>query len=178
MGLFQTINREAQSRKLRFVVIGGLAVNLHGYSRDTADLDLLISRDERSSWLTVFGELFYGIFRDEDAFLQLSPPLKGAWPVDLMLVSEATFAPMHKAGIEVEMYGERVLIPTLEHLLALKLHALRHGPAERHDKDYLDVKNLVRINRIDLGSERIRQLFEKHGTMELYEQISGSHAGE
>ena len=54
MGLFQTINLEARNRKLEFLVIGGLAVNFHGYSRDSADLDLLIQRDAREAWLAMF----------------------------------------------------------------------------------------------------------------------------
>jgi hypothetical protein len=72
----------------------------------------------------------------------------------------------------VEMFGANVIIPTLEHLLALKLHALKHGHIERYPKDYLDVENLIRVNRVDLRAENIRQLFQKHGTLELYEKVS------
>jgi predicted nucleotidyltransferase len=163
---------------LQFLVIGGLAVNFHGYSRDTADLDLLIQRDAREPWLTLFLELGYSIYKDKDVFLQLSPPKEGAWPVDLMLVREPTFRPILDAGIKVEMFGADILVPTLEHLLALKLHALTHGHVERFLKDYLDVENLIRVNRVDLHSEKIRQMFQKHGTMELYEKLSRAYARE
>ena len=172
MGLFQTIRQEAKKRELQFLVIDGLAVNMHGYTRDTADLDLLIWRDARQSWLDLFFSLAYTLYRDADTFVQLSPPQAGAWPVDLMLVKEATLEPMLAAGIQVEMYGVQLMIPTLEHLLALKLHALKHGHIDRHSKDFMDVENLVRINKVDLRSERIRQLFLKYGTLELYEKIS------
>lgn len=172
MGLFEQIKSESTKQGLSFLVIGGLAVNLHGYSRETADLDLLIRRDARDEWLGFFFELGYTISQDRDVFLQLTPPRKGAWPVDLMLVRQQTFRPMLAAGLTVEMYGVKVLIPNLEHLLALKLHALAHGHFGRYLKDYLDVENLIRINRLDLRSEKMRQLFQKHGTMELYEKIS------
>jgi Nucleotidyl transferase AbiEii toxin, Type IV TA system len=171
MGLFQQINLEAKRRELQFLVIGGLAVNLHGYSRDTADLDLLVLQTAREQWLRVFFELRYTIYEDKDVFIQLSPPVEGAWPVDLMLVREPTFRRMHSAGIQQEMFGAPLLIPTLEHLLALKLHALTHGHMGRYLKDYLDVENLIRVNRVDLRLENIRQLFQKHGTMELYEKV-------
>jgi len=174
MGLFEQISLESATRRLPFLVIGGLAVNLHGYSRDTADLDLLIERDARDQWLGLFHELHYNIHTDRDVFLQLLPPQDGAWPVDLMLVKEQTFQPMLAAGIRVEMYGAKVLIPALEHLLALKLHALTYGHVGRYLKDYLDVENLIRIHRLDLRSEKMRQLFQKHGTMELYEKVSRS----
>jgi hypothetical protein len=51
MGLFQDINVEAQKRSLDFLIIGGLAVIFHGYSRDTADLGVLIRRNNRGPWL-------------------------------------------------------------------------------------------------------------------------------
>ena len=172
MGLFQQISEQGDQRGLPFLVIGGLAVNLQGYSRDTADLDLLIDRASRDPWLGLFSELGYTLYRDSGTFIQLTPPAQGAWPVDLMLVQQATFEPMRRAAIEMDLYGARVLIPTVEHLLALKLHALKHGHIERYLKDYLDAEGLIRIHHIDLRSENIRQMFEKHGTVELYEKLS------
>ena len=116
MGLFQEINTQARKQGLEFLVIGGLAVIFHGYTRDTADLDLLIRRNERMAWLDLLALLKYTIKTERDNFVQLSPPEQGAWPVDLMLVQNATFLPMFEAGIEVEMYGARLKIPTLDHL--------------------------------------------------------------
>jgi len=177
VGLFQQISLEAKTRELRFLVIGGLAINFHGVSRDTADLDLLIERDARGRWVDLFLELGYVIYRDHEVFIQLSPPAQGAWPVDLMLVSEATFQPMFSAGIRVEMFGSALLVPSLEHLLALKLHALKHGHVERFLKDYLDVENLIRVNSVDVRSEKVRQLFQKYGTLELYEKVCRTCTG-
>jgi len=177
MGLFQQISSEGKKRELQFLVIGGLAVNVHGYTRDTADLDLLIQQEARDVWLRFFLELGYTVYQDKGVFIQLTPPKDGAWPVDLMLVRGPTFQPMLAAGVKTEMYGANVMVPTLEHLLALKLHALKHGHIGRFLKDYLDVENLIRINRIDLHAENIRQLFEKHGTVELYEKVSRTIAG-
>src|SRR3954467_1987406 len=117
MGLFQDIDLEAKKRNLDFLVIGGLAVIFHGYSRDTADLDLLVRRSSQSAWGDLLAALGYHLNRDADTFLQFLPPREGALPVDLMLVKNPTFDPMHAAGMEVEMFGVRVRIPTLDHLL-------------------------------------------------------------
>src|SRR5258708_319604 len=113
MGLFQDINTAAQTRGLDFLVIGGLAVIFHGYARDTADLDLLIRRMDRGSWLELLSSLGYSIEKEREHFLQLSPPKQGAWPVDLMLVSDPTFDPMLEAAVPVEMFGAQLKIPTL-----------------------------------------------------------------
>ena len=172
MGLFQDINAEARTRNLDFLVIGGLAVIFHGYARDTADLDLLIRQRERKQWLELLASLRYTIKEERDSFVQLSPPKQGAWPVDLMLVQDPTFARMFETTIEVEMYGTQLKIPTLNDLLALKLHALKHGHIGRFQKDLLDVEGLVQVNSVDLKTEKIRALFLKYGTLKLYEQIS------
>ena len=167
MGLFQTIESEARKRELEFLIIDGLAVNFHGYSRDTADLDILIPQEAREQWLSLLAELGYSVYQDKGAFVQFSPPSEGAWPVDLMMVREPTFRPIFDHGKEVDMYGARVLIPTLEHLLALKLHALKHTRARRFLKDFLDVENLVKINKVDLRSNNVRQMFLKYGTAQI-----------
>ena len=178
MGLFQTINGEAGKRGLPFLVVGGLAVNFHGISRDTADLDLLVQRDAREKWLSLLAELGYSVFQEEGAFVQLSSPKQGEWPVDLMMVGEPTFLAMFEHGREVEMYGARLLIPALEHLIALKLHALKNSHAGTVVKDFLDVENLVRVNNIDLHSETVRGLFLKYGNAELHEKISRACGGQ
>lgn len=171
MPLFEQIHTEARARGLDFLVIGGLAVNFYGYSRDTADLDLLIPRESRALWEELLSGLGYTAERDAEVFSQWAPPQQGQWPVDLMLVRETTFAPMLAESREVDMYGEQLRIPSLQHLLALKLHALKHTRAHRFLKDFQDVEGLVRINQIDLRSETIRQLFLKYGNLELYEKV-------
>jgi hypothetical protein len=173
---FETIDLETRKRSLQFLVIGGLAVNLYGYSRDTADLDLLIGAPQREPWLRLFSELGYTVYRDAGVFIQLSPPKQGAWPADLMLVQEGTFATMWAGSRGENLYGIRSRIPSLEHLIALKLHSLKNGQFERYLKDFLDVENLMLVNRLDIKSENMRQLFAKYGTMELYDKLSRSLA--
>ncbi len=85
---------------------------------------------------------------------------------------------MFTASMKVNLYGTTVRMPSLEHLLSLKLHALKNTRLDRFLKDFLDVENLIRINKLDLKSENIRQLFQKYGTMEVYEKVSHSLASE
>ena len=176
MKLFEAIDTETRKYNLRFLVIGGLAINLYGYSRDTADLDFLISQTDRIQWLDLFTRLRYVVFHDGGNFIQLSSTEHTAWPVDLMLVRTETFQPMLDASREVDLYGTNSRIPSLEHLLALKLHVLKNTRMHRFLKDFLDVENLIRINKLDIKSENIRQLFAKYGTLELYEKVSNALA--
>jgi len=40
---FEEILRELDRRKIRYLVIGGMAVNLYGFNRITGDLDIMVS---------------------------------------------------------------------------------------------------------------------------------------
>jgi predicted nucleotidyltransferase len=105
-------------------------------------------------------------------------PADTAWPVDLMLVPEQTFAPILTASQDANLYGVQSRVPSLDHLLVLKLHALKNTRAHRFLKDFLDVENLIRINRLDIKSQKLRDLFAQYGTEDLYGKISRSLASE
>lgn len=171
MDLFPMLQQEAQARHLDFLVIGGFAINYYGYSRDTADLDLLICREKSTAWRALFLNLGYTLDRDADTFIQLAPPKDGEWPVDLMLVGEPTFLKMSAEALEVQVMGTRLRFPSLEHLMALKIHALRHGRPHRFLKDFQDLEGLILENHLDPNSEKIRDLFVKYGTLDLHEKI-------
>ncbi len=178
MNLFATLDVQTRKRQLPFLIIGGLEINQYGYSRETADLDLLVCSDDRAKWLELFATFGYKIFNDGGNFVQFSPPEQRAWPVVMILVQKKTFEPMGGASREVDFYGISARIPSLEHLIALKLHTLKNTRLPRFLKDLLDVENLIRINQIDIASENMRQLFLRCGTAELYEKISRSLASE
>lgn len=176
MNLFDAIHEKARERQLRFLIIGGLAINHYGYSRDTSDLDLFISRNDRASWQDLLSGLGYSEYHDGGSFIQYRPPANTAWPVDLMLVQEKTFAGIFDESREANLYGQNTRVPSLEHLLALKIHSLKNTQAHRYLKDFLDVENLIQLNRLDIKSPNIRELFVKYGSDDLYEKISRSLA--
>lgn len=178
MSFFATICDEAASRRLRFLVIGGLAVNHYGYARDTSDLDFFISQSDRSNWMRLLHDFGYVSHNDGGSFIQYNPPAQNAWPVDLMLVQEKTFAPILAASRAADFFGVKARVPALEHLIALKLHALKNTRMSRFLKDFLDVEYLMRVNRLDIKSKSIRELFDKYGTPELYDKVSQSLASD
>jgi predicted nucleotidyltransferase len=171
MPIFDQLSREAGRRGLRFLVIGAHAVMRHGYLRATEDADILVSKDERSQWEELVRHLGYSVLHDGGTFLQLTPAGGVGWELDLMSVSPDTFARMLREAKPAEIEGASVSVPSLEHLLALKLHALKHGRGLRNLKDMDDVIRLALANRVDLHSESFRLLVEKHGDKEIYERI-------
>ena len=170
MELADFIRVGGQEPALRFLIIGGYAVAAHGYARVTFDVDLLVRRADRDAWFTRVTAHGLTLFRQTGAFAQFSPPAGSEGEgLDLMFVDDSTFERMWQAS-EVRDFGEnRARVPCLDHLLALKLHALKQGLLHRTTKDAEDVEMLVRRHGIDLRQPRYEELFVKYGTREIYD---------
>lgn len=172
MKILDIVAIQARERGLRFLVIGGHAVNAYGERRQTGDVDLLCGEAERAAWLDLVTALGYSLFHEHKAFLQFSPPALENWPIDLMLVEERTLEGLLAESAEVNFGGaENVRIPSIEHLIALKLNVLEQVGKERELKDLADIVALVRIGKLDVKDERFRMLCEKYGNANIYEKI-------
>lgn len=156
MNVFLSVEHSARERGLNFVVIEGLAVIEHGYSRLTTDFDLLVPRERKESWHSLLLDLGYELTHEKDAFRQYAFREETGWPVDLMFVSADTFAGISAAAKSTTIQGASLPLASLEHLLALKLHALKYSHLRRFLKDFNDVTNLVQLNKMDLRSPGIR----------------------
>ena len=165
------IASRAAEKALPFLVAGRLAVIAHGHPRNTFDIDLIIRRTDRDKWTEFAGAIGYSFFREGVTFLQFNPTTSRALPLDLMLVSDDTFAKLLAEAVPAPPSAAGAKIVSLRHLLALKCHAIKHGHQGRIVKDADDVIRLVQVNQLDVNDPGIRELFLKHGTTELYEKI-------
>lgn len=171
MPIISTIVQAAKQNGLRFLVIGGHAVAHHHYSRTTEDTDLMISSIDRDRWIETITAMGHELFHDGGNFLQFKPVEGDGWRLDLMLVNPATFQKMIDSSEAGTLEGIAVIMPSLLHLLAMKLHALKNARGIRTLKDMNDVVNLLVNNRVDVRAEQFRQLALKHGTSEIYEKL-------
>jgi hypothetical protein len=167
-----TIASCAGDKGLSFLVAGGHAVIAHGHPRNTFDIDLIIRRTDRDLWTDLTRALGYNLHREGPTFLQFDPPNAQALPLDLMLVNDATFAKLAADAVPAPPSASGARMVSLLHLLALKCHAIKHGHPGRVVKDADDVIRLTQANQLDVNDPRIRELFLKHGTVELYEKVA------
>jgi hypothetical protein len=165
------IHAKVEQLGLKYLVIGGHAVNAYGEPRTTIDVDFLACKDDRQTWITLLQNEGFKMAHDGGNFIQFSPPYGTEWNLDLMFVNRETFSKLHSDGRQVVMLGIATLVPSAQHLIGLKLHALKYGPDRRHDKDIIDVLTLIRNAAIDPRSELFKKLIDQFGTHEIYEQI-------
>ena len=88
-----------------------------------------------------------------------------------MLLNDSTFTKLFASSVEKSAGGVLVRFPCVEHLIALKVHALQHTHTRRFLKDFQDVVELVLRNKINLADSSIQDMFTKYGNNELYEKV-------
>jgi len=169
--IFQTATRAAQAEGREFLLIGGHAVNARGYERTTLDFDFLIPAADLPAWKKILSSLEYKPIRETKAFAQFEPVGGGGFRVDLMLVDDATFAKL-LAGSEVRTYGGcDIRVAGALHLIALKLHATRTWDRAVEGKDYYDILNLIRVNRIDTDAPEFQSILNRYATPSIKERL-------
>jgi hypothetical protein len=153
------------------LIIGGLAVAAYGHGRTTMDADFMIPGVALPQWEALLQKSGYEKFHEHAAFAQFNTPRKDVWPVDLLLVNDATFSQMLDAAQTVKIADTSAKVPSPLHLIALKLHALRFGKPDRQAQDFRDIVEIVRLQNVDTSSEKFRATCDKYGSLEVYERI-------
>jgi hypothetical protein len=169
--IFHAFVDAAQAEGRSFVMIGGHAVNAHGYERTTIDLDFLVLGTDQASWKSLMARIGYKSIHETKAFIQFAPEAGGPIRIDLMTVEESTFGKLLQAS-EKKFYGNRhILVASILHLVALKLHACRTWDRAVQGKDYYDILNLIRIHRLDTNSEEFQEILNRYATESIRERL-------
>ncbi len=143
----QTCHAALQAAEVPYAVLGGVAVCLHGYQRNTVDLDLLVRREDQAAIKTVFSEA--GLTWDESAAEFRS---EAGIQVQLLLAGDKA-----GRGAEVRLPDpsmtstvqavEGLCVLTLARLIETKL-ACGSGSVRRSHKDFADVVELIAVHRL------------------------------
>lgn len=118
--------RLLNERGAKYIVVGGIACNLHGLMRATKDIDLLIPKDIKNAEavLEALGKLTFGIARELDAAEVASKPFTiiGDIPrVDLVTVAhKVKYEEAIASARHVKIDGVKIIYAGLDVLLKTK----------------------------------------------------------
>lgn len=141
----------ANKHKVRMVMVGGAAVNFHGYQRHSADVDFWIETTDKNfkNLINVFNEMGYEIddFPEKVKLQEQNISIKFS-PLDLNLELITNFS-VNKSFEMAYNDSEEVIVNenpflrwnvlSLDDLITSKIKASR-------PKDLLDVQQLLKLN--------------------------------
>ncbi|MBN2143799.1 MAG: nucleotidyltransferase family protein [Candidatus Aureabacteria bacterium] len=166
---FDFIGDEFRRAGIIHLLIGGYAVNYYKVTRQTADIDFLIATKDLSKIEMILKKFGYQKKSADTLFARFQSD-KYLMDLDFLFVDEETLEGLIKEGAQINIAGNKYILPSLTHLIALKLHAIKSNP-EREYRDLPDIINLVKKNHLDSSTAPFRELCLKYGTKQIYEKI-------
>lgn len=158
MGMFDLIKLLAES-DVDFVLVGGLAVALHGYPRMTMDVDVVLAMDEANLRRFIDGANAAGLqptipvpieslthselieqWHREKGMLAFSlrSPEAQATVIDILVRPVVPYAELRAAAVPIDMGPYRIPVASIDHLIAMKTGTGR-------GKDAIDIEALTKL---------------------------------
>jgi hypothetical protein len=161
------------TRQAQALLIGGHALQAYGVTRQTLDIDMLVSEGRAEAARAILEQHGYGVMARSPIFARHRHPSPTLPDVDILYVDEETATKMLRHPRELSLAGTVCLVPTLSHLLALKLHAIRNNAA-REPRDFADIVELLRANPGECESDELRRLCTTYGPAGLWDKLEAA----
>ncbi len=153
----------------RYAVIGGLSLRAYGLARATFDLDVAAEAEVRDALIEHLESLGYTTLHRSAAYSNHLHDAGTMGRVDVVYVRGATAERLFGEARESEILpGVTAPVPRLEHLVAMKVHAMAEDPS-RTFQELADIRHLMQQEGIDRAM--IREAFEKRGLLERYREL-------
>lgn len=163
MNLYEKVFRALNQARIKYLVVGGVAVNLYGYRRFTGDIDILLALDESnlqkmSGVMKKFGyieRLPVALHELSDtkkvkqwmqekgmtAYTFISNISEPQLDIDIVVSDSFDFQKFFQRKGLIEIWGIKVPVISLNDLIVMKKRAKR-------DKDLLDIKALLELKQL------------------------------
>lgn len=168
--VFDLLMRIQKRRQLPLLLIGGWAVQAHGYARNTLDVDCLVAIENDPVMAEELTKAGFECFEEKPSFRRFRHRIDPLIVLDVMRVNAATFEKMWAGSASATLSGVELRVPALAHLIALKLHAAQNE--HRVEKDLADVIALLRGNLGEIPAAELRKLCDQFGTPALAERLA------
>lgn len=169
--VFQKLIHFFSKEKIDHALIGAFALKAYGYLRATQDVDFLVHVHNQEKIVRYLEALGYETVYRSKGFSNHVHALPNLARIDFVYVdgetAERIFAETRPL---VVLEGVAIPVVKAEHLIALKVFAMRNDP-ERTLQEMADLQQLLRLPGID--RQEARRYFERYGQLERYREITG-----
>ena len=151
-----------------FAIVGALALHSYGYSRATNDVDLLVGADAQGSLIAFLERRGFETLHRTDGYSNHLHPDPALGRLDVIYVDRATRDKIFAEARRAPLGGKPMTVPKPEHLVAMKIHAMRNDPS-RVFQDMADIQFLMKLPGVD--REEIRRYFQDAGQLERFHEL-------
>lgn len=156
-------------RNAPWALVGGLGLAALGFPRTTMDLDVVVtaaSQDELISFLEAEG---YVTLHRSPGYSNHEHPDPARGRIDCVYVRGETAEKLFASARQVPgPAGREILVPKPEHLIAMKVLAMRNDP-DRTLQDMADIRLLTSMPGVD--RDEVRAAFARHGLLERFDEL-------
>ena len=167
--VFSTVAAFLENEGFPVAVVGAMALHAHGITRATQDLDLLTDAAARPKAVAFLESLGYETLYASEGYsnhLHVDPSLGR---VDMIYVSGDTRRQIfEESRTRISLGGRAATIPRPEHLVAMKVQAMKNDPG-RAFQDLADIRSLLLLPGVD-GAE-VARYFDRAGLREKLDEI-------
>lgn len=157
-------------------MVGGYALIANKVQRMTFDIDFMVTESDCEKLEPDVLSAGYTVFNRKSAFVQFKSEKPGLRDLDFLIGDLRTVEALFAQGKEVSIAGETFVVPKLQHLIAMKLHAIA-GNKKRQIKDFPDIVQLMSANGIDPSRKDIKEMFKRYNALDLYKRVLDSGRG-
>lgn len=168
---FHLISDTINKTGISCVLIGGFAVNYYKFSRQTADIDFLITEEDFNKIQTFLEDAGYTQEFKQKVFARLKSNKLYLMDVDFMFVDKETLDKIILDAKEIIIAKHKFVVPSLMNLIALKLHSLKYNFSIRQGRDLLDIISLIKLNKVDIKTKEFHRLCLKYANKDIYRKI-------
>lgn len=161
MIIYEEVLKEFQKQKVKYVLVGGIALNLLGAMRSTADLDILVemSDDNLTKVVKILKKQGYRVRQPVDPMNIADEKIRNDWiknknmkafnfykdnelkEVDIIIDSPVSFNQAAKSIRRIKMDKVTLPVISIENLIKMKKSTGRL-------KDQLDISELKKIKKL------------------------------
>ena len=155
--------------RFRLAVIGGVALTAYGHPRMTLDLDLVTEAEAQETLVAFMESQGFVTLHRSSGYSNHRHPDRTRGRVDFMYVRGDTAEKLFASAKELPgPSGRRILVPKPEHLIAMKVQAMRDAP-ERTWQDLVDIAYLFRLDGVN--RDEVRRYFESAGLVDKWHEL-------
>jgi len=153
----------------RSAVAGGVALAAYGNPRLTLDLDIVTESDAQVALVAAMESAGYETLYRSAGFSNHRHPDRGWGRVDFIYVRGPTAARLFaNVRLVPGPAGRLVTVPRPEHLIAMKVAAMKNAP-ERTWQEMVDIAYLLRLDGTDHAEAR--EYFAKANLLERWNEL-------